>query len=152
MEEEKKFSGQREQGGPYISREWPEFAPFASDANFLFKQLRFSFFASFFKFYILGSKGGLVQCADRGNLDGVDRGEHRGDHRGDPTTVDLPVRNELTDELLMSLKEASIKGDDSLPFRTLETGRGAFISPICMAITISSLAICTCLSSVLPCV
>jgi hypothetical protein len=95
---------------------------------------------------------GLVQCADSRNFDGVDRGEHRGDHRDDPTAVNMPVRNELTDELLMSLKEASIKGDDSLPFRTLETGRGAFISPICMAITISSLAICTCLSFVLPCV
>ena len=63
MEEEKKFSGQREQGGPYISREWPEFAPFASGANFLFKQLRFSSFASFFKFYILGSK--LAWCSVR---------------------------------------------------------------------------------------
>ena len=47
-----------------------------------------------------------MQCADSRNFDGVDRGEHRGDHRGDPTAVNMPV----SDELLVSLKEASIKG------------------------------------------
>jgi hypothetical protein len=119
VEEEKKFSGQREQGGPYVSRGKPEFAPdanrFARDAKCLFKQLRFSSFASFFKFYILGSEGAwcsartagtwmallgaiLVQCADGGNLDGV--------ARGDLGAVNMPV----SDELLASLKEASIKG------------------------------------------
>jgi hypothetical protein len=103
MEEEKKFSGQREEGGPYISRGQPEFAP---DANCLFKRRKFSSFASFCKFYILGSKGAWCSVRTAGTwmaLIGATLGANLGAILGQLT---WPV----SDELLTSLKEVSIKG------------------------------------------